>query len=104
MEGKACLLCDIKFLEGDIIPEICLVTGEPKMQYSGINDPLTCDITAEEFARLIPGNSQPQNHHYQTRRAAKMQSYATRGSFGASNAFAVKLVTGVWVAVLQTLH
>ena len=70
------------------------------MQYSGINDPLTCDITAEEFARLIPGNSQPQNHHYQTRRAAKMQSYATYSS----NAFAVKLVTGVWVAVLQTLH
>jgi len=84
MEGKACLLCDIKFLEGDIIPEICLVTGEPKMQYSGINDPLTCDITAEEFARIIPGNSQPQNHHYQTRRAAKMQSYANRGLFGAT--------------------
>ena len=37
LEGKACLLCDLSFMEtGDIIPEICLVAGQPNMLYQNV--------------------------------------------------------------------
>jgi len=42
MEGKACLLCDISFLDGDIIPEVSLVAGHPNIQNQNVNDPLIC--------------------------------------------------------------
>ena len=52
MEGKACLLCDISFLDGDIIPEVSLVAGHPNIQNQNVNDP------------LISGDLSPVDHSY----------------------------------------
>ena len=55
LEGKACLMCDLSFLEGDIIPEVCLVTGQPNMLYQHITDPLVSDLSASDFVNQMEG-------------------------------------------------
>ena len=55
LEGKACLMCDLDFLEGDIIPEVCLVTGQPNMLYQNISDPLVSNISASDFVHRLEG-------------------------------------------------
>jgi len=53
LEGKACVMCDLDFLEGDIIPEVCLVTGKPNMLYQNITDPLVSDLSASDFVKQL---------------------------------------------------
>ena len=55
LEGKACLMCDLSFLEGDIIPEVCLVTGQPNMLYQNISDPLVSNFSASDFVNRLEG-------------------------------------------------
>ena len=55
LEGKACLMCDLSFLEGDIIPEVCLVTGQPNMLYQHITDPLVSHLSSSDFVNQMEG-------------------------------------------------
>ena len=54
LEGKACILCDLSFMEtGDIIPEICLVAGQPNMLYQKVIDPLVSNESALDFINNV---------------------------------------------------
>ena len=64
LEGKACLMCDLSFLEGDIIPEVCLVTGQPNMLYQNISDPLVSNISASDFVDRLEGGMGHSNFGY----------------------------------------
>merc|ERR1719431_1473510 len=55
LEGKACLLCDLPFLDGDSIPEISLVAGEPNMEFQHLSDPLASGVSAEVFVDMLGG-------------------------------------------------
>ena len=59
LEGKACLMCDLSFLKGDIIPEVCLVTGQPNMFFQNIADPLVSDQSASDFVQNLEGGGGP---------------------------------------------
>ena len=76
MDGKACLLCDIGFLDGDVIPEISLVAGHPNIQNQNVNDP------------LISGDLNPVNISYHNQPpgapAASYSQTRSAGLFGAS--------------------
>merc|ERR1712142_215582 len=55
LEGKACLLCDLPFLDGGSIAEISLVAGEPNMEYQHLADPLASGVSASDFVSLLGG-------------------------------------------------
>ena len=100
LEGKACLMCDLSFLGGDIIPEVCLVTGQPNMLFQNITDPLVSDQTASDFVQNLEGGGRSMAFGYGgvTRQTARTSTGApaptmaglfagaqnTGASFGAS--------------------
>jgi len=49
LEGKACLLCDLPFFNGDAVPDISLVSGQPKIEYLNLSDPLASGESARNF-------------------------------------------------------
>merc|ERR1711970_905072 len=55
LEGNACLLCDLPFLDGGSIEEISLVAGEPNMEYQHLADPLASGVSASHFVSLLGG-------------------------------------------------
>ena len=55
LEGRACLMCDIGFMDGDIIPEVCLVAGVPRMVLKDVNDPLVSGGSANQFIDVMLG-------------------------------------------------
>jgi hypothetical protein len=58
LEGKACLLCDLPFLDGGAISEISLVAGEPNMEYKHLSDPLVSGVSALDFVSQLGGGGQ----------------------------------------------
>lgn len=91
LEGKACLMCDLSFLEGEIIPEVCLVTGQPNMLYQNISDPLVSNISASDFVHRLEGGMGQSSYGFGgvTRQTARKSTgpRAPRASeaFGASS-------------------
>ena len=53
MEGKACLLCDIAFMDGDVIPEMSLVAGEPNIKNRNVNDPLISGESSDVIRSFV---------------------------------------------------
>jgi len=67
LEGKACLLCDLPFLDGGSISEISLVAGEPHMEYQHLSDPLASGASASDFVNQLGGGQR-----FHTRAAPRM--------------------------------
>ena len=91
LEGKACLMCDISFMGGDIIPEVYLVTGQPNMLFQNITDPLVSDQTASDFVQNLEGGGKSMAFGYGgvTRQTARKSTgpsanHYMGASFGAS--------------------
>merc|ERR1712123_178385 len=55
LEGKACLLCDLPFLDGGSIAEISLVAGKPNMEFQHLSDPLASGVSASDFVSQLGG-------------------------------------------------
>ena len=88
LEGKACLMCDLSFLEGDIIPEVCLVTGQPNMLYQHITDPLVSHLSASDFVNQMEGGRGQSSFGFGgiTRQTAR-KSTGPRAPMASSNMF-----------------
>ena len=76
LEGKACLLCDLSFLDGGAISEISLVAGEPNMEYQHLSDPLASGVSASDFVSQLGGG---QRFHEMARAPRMMKSQAFGG-------------------------
>ena len=55
LQGNACLLCDLPFLDGAPIEEISLVAGEPNMEFRHLSDPLASGVSASDFVSQLGG-------------------------------------------------
>jgi len=84
LEGKACLLCDLPFLDGDSIPEISLVAGEPNMEFQHLSDPLASGVSAEVFVDMLGGSQS----RFQETRQVMMRSQAYAAAPMAMNSMA----------------
>eukprot|EP00090_Calanus_glacialis_P047572 TRINITY_DN9943_c0_g1_i6.p1 TRINITY_DN9943_c0_g1~~TRINITY_DN9943_c0_g1_i6.p1 ORF type:complete len:550 (-),score=161.39 TRINITY_DN9943_c0_g1_i6:124-1773(-) len=85
LEGKACLLCDLPFLDGGSISEISLVAGEPNMEYQHLSDPLASGASASDFVSQLGGGQR--FHERAAPRMMKSQLYGApmmEGAFGAA--------------------
>ena len=102
MEGKATLLCDVNLLKGDVIPEISLVTGQPKMMLKNVNDPLITGEGSQQFLQILnaPGSGEyPSQVRRENYRAANMKCSVriqeqAFGGFGSSAVEDAEGVTG----------
>ena len=95
LEGKACLLCDLSFMEtGDIIPEICLVAGQPNMLYQKVIDPLVSNESALDFINTV--NCKLSGTERRARENPFMNAgfMTSRQGFGASNVEDAEAIDG----------
>ena len=78
MEGKACLMCDIAFMDGDVIPEMSLVAGEPNIKNKDVNDPL---ISGESLSGTESNSDFSGERNYRVRACKSRSMRKMRGSF-----------------------
>ena len=96
LEGNACLLCDLPFLDGGSISEISLVAGEPNMEYQHLADPLASGISASDFVSLLGGGQR--FHEVQVQAAPRMmrsQMASNSMTFGAAFAPEMEEAEGI---------
>merc|ERR1719483_1018025 len=79
LEGKACLLCDLPYLDGGAIPEISLVAGEPNMKFQHLSDPLVSGVSASDFVSQLGGGRMA------APRMMRSQAFGGRSQYSQSN-------------------
>merc|ERR1712142_1410213 len=82
LEGKACLLCDLPFLDGGSIAEISLVAGEPNMEYQHLADPLASGVSASDFVSQLGGGQR--FHEVRAPRMMKSQMFGASFAMNAA--------------------
>jgi len=66
LQGNACLLCDLPFLNGSVIDSVALVAGNPKMECQNVCDPLASSVTAANFMNQLDQSGFGQDNRKKT--------------------------------------